>query len=95
MARPTHVTVTAPEGRRTPVASEDGIEPGGGQLQVTHGAVRRVRYSQTIARSIGRGDLLLCNMDGKLVESADLAAAPKDLEDMRADAAKTAAKKGG
>lgn len=78
MALPTHVTVTAPEGRRTPVHRDDGVEPGGGQLVVTHEAVRRVRWSQTTMRSRGRGDLILCNMDGGPVDSVDLAAAPED-----------------
>jgi len=94
MALPTHVTVTAPEGRTTPVASQDGIGPGGEQLRVKSGGVERVAYSHTTLRSLRRGDLLLCNMDGKLVDSVELAAAPKDLEEMRAEALK-ASKKGG
>src|SRR5678815_4684752 len=79
MALPTHVTVTAPEGRRTPVHHEDGVEPGGDLLVVTPDVVRRVRYSHTTLRSIGRGDLILCNMDGTPVDSVDLAAAPDEI----------------
>lgn len=79
MALPTHVTVTAPEGRHTPVDAADGVEPGGGLMYVTPDRVRRVRYSHTTLRSIGRGDLVLCNMDGAPVESVALAACPEEL----------------
>jgi hypothetical protein len=75
MTTQSYVTVTAPEGRRTPVHSDDGIEPGGNPLVITSDDVGRVRYSQTTARSIARGDLLLCNMDGSPVASVNLAAA--------------------
>lgn len=78
MALPTHVTVTAPPGRRTPVHHEDGVEPGGDPLHLVSGKVRRVKYSQTTMRSIARGDLILCNMDGHAVESAEAAAAPDE-----------------
>jgi hypothetical protein len=78
MALPTHVTVTAPEGRTTPVHHEDGVEPGGGQLVIIAGRVRRVKWSQTTMRSRNRGDLILCNMDGEPVDSAEAAAAPAD-----------------
>lgn len=79
MALPTHVTVTAPPGRRTPVDAKDGVEPGGGPLYVTAERVRRVRFSHTTHRSIGRGDLILCNMDGAPVAMVDQASAPDDL----------------
>ena len=42
--RITHITVTAPEGRKTPVSAADGIEPGGGLLYVEPGWIRRVAY---------------------------------------------------
>ena len=80
MAAITHVTVTAPEGRRTPVNPEDGVEPGGGQMFVTSADVCRVRYTHTTIRSIGRKDLILCNMDGAPVASAELASAPEHLD---------------
>jgi hypothetical protein len=80
MALPTHVTVTAPAGRRTPVDAADGVEPGGGPLFVTSERVRRVRFSHTTLRSINRGDLVLCNMDGAGVASAELAAAPDEID---------------
>jgi hypothetical protein len=81
MATITHVLVTAPEGRRTPVAPEDGIAPGGHQLVVTSDVVVRVGWSQTTYRSHKRGDLILCNMDGDPVDSVELAACPKEPED--------------
>lgn len=83
MAPVTHVTVTAPEGRRTPVNADDGVEPGGGQMFVTSAHVCRVRYTHTTIRSIGRGDLVLCNMDGSPVVSVDLASAPDELPGYR------------
>lgn len=83
MANPTHITVTAPTGRRTPVHPSDGAEPGGAVLFVEPGAVRRVAYSQTIRRSITRGDLTPCTMDGAAC-GVELAAAPNDLTDDKA-----------
>jgi len=65
---PTHQTVTAPEGRKTPIASSDGCEPGGGLLYVEAGTVARVRCSGHVRRSIDRGDLIPCTADGKPVE---------------------------
>lgn len=83
MPNPTHITVTAPPDRVTPIHKEDGIEPSGAQLRVTAGRVVRVRYSQSVRRAIGpilgRGDLIPCNMSGAAVASIDLAAAPEDL----------------
>jgi len=96
MALPTHVTVTAPDdGRRTPVHPDDGVEPGGGPLFVTAERVRRVAYSHTTLRSIGRGDLILCNMDGEPVDSAELAVAKPDFpgDGVVVDAAKRAARR--
>jgi hypothetical protein len=78
MATSRFVTVTAPEGRRTPVHSEDGAEPGGAQLCVTVDDVALVRYSHTTIRSINRGDLILCDMNGSIVQSVEAAEAPGD-----------------
>jgi hypothetical protein len=75
---PSHVSVTAPEGKLTPIHTEDGCEPGGYILYVKPGWISRVRYSQSIRRSITRLDLTLCNMDGAPVASCELAAAPTD-----------------
>jgi hypothetical protein len=81
MSRPKHITVTAPPGRRTPVHDKDGVEPGGGQLFVTEDDVARIQYSQTTIRSINRGDLVACNMDGTPVASVDLAASTSESEE--------------
>ncbi len=78
MADPTHITVTAPIGRHTPIHPSDGAEPGGGLLYVEPSTVCRVRYSQTIRRALSRGDLIACNMDGA-PSTVTLAAAPEDL----------------
>lgn len=76
---PTHITVTGVLDRKTPVHSSDGIAPGGGLLLVEHGFIDRVRYSQAIRRSIGRGDLVPCDMNGASVASAELADSPDDI----------------
>jgi hypothetical protein len=80
MALPTHVTVTAPEGRMTPIHPSDGIDHAGVRMVVEAGTVRRVRWSQTTRRAWNRGDLILCNMDGSRVATPELAAAPRELE---------------
>lgn len=86
MARTSQIYVTAPEGRVTPVHGADGSEPAGGILYARPGKVVRVRYwlpdgttSQTIRRSVNRGDLVRCNMDGAPVDSYELAAAPDEI----------------
>lgn len=78
MPDPTHITVTAPPDRVTPIHKDDGSAPGGVQLRVTAASVDRVRYSQSVRRAIARGDLIPCNMSGAAVPSIDLAAAPED-----------------
>jgi hypothetical protein len=85
MPAPEYITVTAPPGRQTPVHKSDGVEfGGGGLLYVIAGQVVRVRYakSQTIRRSIGRGDLIPCDMNGAAC-GVELAAAPEELPDGR------------
>lgn len=95
MAPVTHVTVTAPAGRQTPIGAADGVEPGGGLLYVTDKVVCRVKNTHTIIRSINRGDLILCNMDGAPVESAQAAAAPEELPGGKIVIADRKAKSGG
>lgn len=79
MPDPTHITVTAPTGKVTPIHKDDGSAPGGVQLRTTAEVVDRVRYSQSVRRAIARGDLIPCNMSGAAVPSIDLAAAPEEL----------------
>ena len=67
------IYVTAPPSVRTPIHKEDGIEPGGAQMFVVHGQVREVRFSATTRRLRDRGDLILCDADGKHVDSYELA----------------------
>lgn len=62
---PTHIFVTAPEGRKTPIAAGDGAEPGNSLLYVEAGSVARVRYSGDVRRSIARGDLIPVDADAK------------------------------
>ena len=79
MKLPTHVTVTAPDGRLTPIHPDDGVGLGGAPLRVTSETVARVRWSQTTRRAVARGDLLLCDAAGKPVTGPHDAAAPDDL----------------
>jgi len=96
MSAPTHITVTAPPGRKTPVHADDGTDPGGGVLYVEDGCVCRVRFSQAIRRSIARDDMFPCDMDGARVASAHLADAPTDTFGSKANIARgrSPAKKG-
>ena len=81
---PTHILVKAARaGLLVPIHKDDGLEPSGAQLRVTSDVVVRVRYSQSIRRAIseghGRRDLVMCDMNGNAVDSAELAAAPDEL----------------
>lgn len=81
---PTHITVTAPEGRRTPINPADGAHPQGllwvqGPKEDKRGDVARVRYSQDVQRSIKRGDLIPCTLTGEPVKDVEHAAAPAAL----------------
>lgn len=80
MSKPSHITVTAPPGRLTPINPKDGRAPGDHLMYVEPGKVRRVAYSADVARAIAAGDLVPCNMDGARVASADLAAAPDHID---------------
>jgi hypothetical protein len=90
----THITVTAPPDRKTPIGKDDGTEPGGGMLYVEHTTVCRVKYSQSIRRSIARADLVPCDMNGAPVPSVHLADAPDDLPGGKIIIDRSTAKKG-
>lgn len=79
MTAPSHITVTAPPGRTTPIHQLDGRGP------AVDGEVIRVRFagSHTVRRSIGRGDLIPCDMSGSAVPSIELAAAPEEIPEGR------------
>lgn len=81
---PTHITVTAPLGKLTPIHDDDGRHPGGIPLRVSAQYVDRVRFSQSIRRSIARGDLIPCDMNGAACV-VELAAAPEELPGGRID----------
>lgn len=76
---PSHVTVTAPPGRLTPIHPDDGSGVGGLRLTVDPDHVARVRWSPTTRRAHKRGDLILCKLDGTPVKTPDEAAAPVDI----------------
>lgn len=78
--KPSHITVTAPDGRLTPIHPDDGVELGGGLLYVSPGKVARVRWSQTIRRAVARGDLAFCNMDASYVDSAEHARCDTEID---------------
>lgn len=79
MTVPSHITVTAPPGRVTPIHHLDGRGP------AEAGVIIRVRFagSHTIRRSIARGDLIPCTMAGSVAPSIELAAAPDELPEPR------------
>jgi hypothetical protein len=77
----THITVTAPEGRLTPIAPNDGVDPSAALLLVEPGTVCRVRLSADVRRSLARGDLMPCNTEGKAVKLEE-AGCDKQLEDV-------------
>jgi hypothetical protein len=77
--RPSHITVTAPEGRLTPIHPDDGVEPGGHLMYVRAGHVRRVALSMDVRRYILDEDLIPCKPDGTPC-SIDDAAAPEDIQ---------------
>jgi hypothetical protein len=81
MTAPAFILVTAPPGRVVPIHRLDGAGLSGVQLQVVDGEVVRVRFagSQTVRRSIARGDLIPCDMNGTEVPTFELAAAPDEL----------------
>lgn len=81
-----YVRVTAPEGRHTPIHEDDGVDIGGLPLFVEPGVIRRVRWSQTTRRSKNRGDLILCDMDGKQVDTVELAEQLDQLPEGRMEA---------
>lgn len=78
---PTHITVTAPEGRLVPIHPSDGTDPSGMLLHVEAGTVCRVRYSQSTRRAINRGDLIPCSLEGRPVD-VDAADCPKALDEL-------------
>ena len=65
---PTHILVTAPEGRKCPIHPSGGSDVGG-LLYVEHGRVTRVKYDQDLRRSIARGDLIPCKLDGSPIST--------------------------
>lgn len=83
MSNPTHVTVTAPPGRLTPIHPNDGVDLAGHPLRVRPGEIRRVRWSENTRRAVARGDLILCDRAGKEVGLPKDAACPDDLPDLK------------
>lgn len=81
MAAPEYITVKAPPGKTTPIHPSDGHPISGPLLIALPDRVIRVRFagSQNVRRSIGRGDLIMCDMNGAPVSSAELAASPDEL----------------
>ena len=72
---PAFLTVTAPEGRTTPIAPNDAADPTGLVLTVTSDVVCRVRYSSDVRRAIACGDLIPCTVAGLKVDDPEKAAA--------------------
>lgn len=78
---PTHITVTAPEGRKTPIHPNDGSDPESPTLMfVEHGTIARVKYSADVRRAIARGDLIAVDGDGAHTTDLEKASAPKAMQ---------------
>lgn len=75
---PTHITVTAAEGRLVPLHSGTAVGPGRSHKQVEPGEVVRVPYDSFVRRRVAAGDLVLCNTDGVAVTTPEDAAYPDD-----------------
>lgn len=59
MSKPTHVQVTAADGRIVPIASSTATAPGGQLLLVRPGDSVELPYTSDVRRSINRGDLVI------------------------------------
>ena len=59
MSKPTHVFVTAAQGRLCPIAARDATGPGGTLLIVKPGDVHRLPYSSFVRRRLAAGDLVV------------------------------------
>lgn len=80
---PSHIFVTAPEGRLCPIHPADGRNhETGGLLYVEHGKVERVKYSGDVRRAWKRGDLVLVDRQGAKVKTFDQAAAPAEIAEL-------------
>jgi hypothetical protein len=77
---PTHVYVTAAEGRECPIPSNEATAPGGSLLRVLPGKRYRLPWSQYTRKRVRSGDLVLVNAGGTPVGDPEQAAAPRALE---------------
>lgn len=73
MAQPTHVFVTAAEGRKVPIPSNEASAPGAALLLCEPGKVYRLPYTTHTRRRITSGDLVLTDQGGTAVDSIELA----------------------
>lgn len=69
MATPTHVFVTAAEGREVPMPQNEVSAPGGVLLRCLPGKRYRVPWTTYTRRRINSGDLLLIDTDGRLAHN--------------------------
>lgn len=72
---PTHVFVTAAEGRLVPVPPNEASAPGSTLLKCEPGKVYRLPWTTYTRKRINAGDLVLCNMYGTRVATVEAAAA--------------------
>lgn len=81
---PTHIFVTAPEGRLVPIHPDDA-SAGAGMFYLEHKdaegrpQVARVKYSADVRRAITDGDLIPSTIAGVAVKDLDKAAAAAPL----------------
>lgn len=79
MSKPTHVFVSAAEGREVPIPTSEATAPGAQLLKCRHGRVYRLPWSTYTRRRINATDLYLTDSIGRRVANELEAAAP-DLE---------------
>lgn len=76
MATPTHVFVTAAEGREVPMPQNEVSAPGGVLLRCLPGKRYRVPWTTYTRRRINSGDLVLVDDAGRPTPDLDRATAP-------------------
>lgn len=79
MSKPTHIYVTAAEGREVPVPPSEASAPGAQLLKCLPGKVYVLPNSTYTRRRLLSGDLLPCDRAGKIVGDVDQASAPAEL----------------
>lgn len=79
MANPTHIYVTAAEGREVPFPPSEVSAPNGVLLRALPGKAYRVPYTTYTRKRINSGDAIMCDIRGNPVRDLASAAAPREV----------------